>query len=209
MNSFIIDLVSNASTDIYPSNSLSSFTNFLPDQINLEGDWEVALLEASHPTLYYNISDGRFRYKQNENDNDMTLLQIPAGMYHSLNDILGAMRQSARASSSMKEIDFKWRINSISQRVEISLPNAGAGLDVKSPDLAHILGFPMSVLLLGKGPHISQYPIDIVRIHSLMIYTDIIEHGIVGNTKVPLLRSFPFLTKMRNEGIATHQFCKS
>ena len=37
MDSFTIELVSNASFNCYPNNSLSSFTNFLPEQINLKG----------------------------------------------------------------------------------------------------------------------------------------------------------------------------
>ena len=37
MDSFTIELVSNASGELFPDNTLSSFTNFLPEQVNLEG----------------------------------------------------------------------------------------------------------------------------------------------------------------------------
>ena len=43
-------------------------------------------------------------------------------------------------------------------------------------------------MLTGKGPHKSESAYDIVRIHSLMIYTDLSEYNIVGDTKAPLLR---------------------
>ena len=43
MDSFTIELVSNASFNCYPNNSLSSFTNFPPEQIHLKGEWEVAI----------------------------------------------------------------------------------------------------------------------------------------------------------------------
>ena len=62
MNSFTVELVSNASFDCYPNNTLSSFTNFLPEQINLEGEWEVAITELSYPSLYQNITDRKFFY---------------------------------------------------------------------------------------------------------------------------------------------------
>ena len=62
MNSFTVELVSNASFDCYPNNTLSSFTNFLPEQINLEGEWEVAITELSNPSLYQNITDENFFY---------------------------------------------------------------------------------------------------------------------------------------------------
>ena len=38
MDSFTVELVSNASFNCYPNNSLSSFTNFLPEQIHLKGE---------------------------------------------------------------------------------------------------------------------------------------------------------------------------
>ena len=57
MASFTIELVSNASGELFPHNTLSSFTNFLPEQLNLEGQWEVAISEVSYPSMYQNITD--------------------------------------------------------------------------------------------------------------------------------------------------------
>ena len=37
MDSFTTELVSNASGELYPDNTLSSFTNFLPEQIKFGG----------------------------------------------------------------------------------------------------------------------------------------------------------------------------
>ena len=45
MDSFTIELVSNAFLNCYPNISLIFFTNFLPEQINLKGGWEVAISE--------------------------------------------------------------------------------------------------------------------------------------------------------------------
>ena len=50
MGFFTIELVSNASFNCYPNNSLSSFTNFLQEQIHLKGEWEVAISEISSPS---------------------------------------------------------------------------------------------------------------------------------------------------------------
>ena len=58
MSSFTVELVSNASFDCYPNNTLSSFANFLPEQINLDGEWEVAITELSYPSLHQNITEG-------------------------------------------------------------------------------------------------------------------------------------------------------
>ena len=59
----------------------------------------------------------------------------------------------------------------------------------------------------GKGPHEPTFAYDIVRIHSLMIYTDIVEYNIVGDTKAPLLRCFPFISKLKSgDTVTTGQY---
>ena len=42
-------MVSNASAQLFPDNTLSSFTNFLPEQLNLEGQREVAISKITLP----------------------------------------------------------------------------------------------------------------------------------------------------------------
>ena len=58
-------------------------------------------------------------------------------------------------------------------------------------------------MLSGTGPHKPEFAYDIVRIHSLMIYTDLIEYKIVGDTKAPLLRCFLFISNLKSGDITT------
>ena len=60
MESFTMELVSNASLQLFPNNTLSSFTNFLPEQVNLDGQWEVAISEISYPSMYQNVTEWKF-----------------------------------------------------------------------------------------------------------------------------------------------------
>ena len=62
MDSFTIELVSNASAELFPDNTLSTFTNFLPEQVNLEGQWEAAISAISYPSMYQNITEGNFKF---------------------------------------------------------------------------------------------------------------------------------------------------
>ena len=93
------------------------------------------------------------------------------------------------------------------QKVEIYLANEGSGLAFFSTDLGHIFGSNVGnefgVMLRGKGPHKAKFANDIVRIHSRMIYTDLIEYKIVGDTKFPMLRCFPFILKLKSGDIIT------
>ena len=47
------------------------------------------------------------------------------------------------------------------------------------------------------GVHKPTFAHIVVRIHSLMIYSEIVEFTIAGNTKTPLLRCFPFISKLK------------
>ena len=48
-------MIWNASAQLFPDNTLSSFTNFLPEQLNLDGQLEVAISELSYPSMYQNV----------------------------------------------------------------------------------------------------------------------------------------------------------
>ena len=70
---------------------------------------------------------------------------------------------------------------------------------IQSADLSHIFGCDLEqnqteVIMKGKCPHYPQSSYDIIRIHFLMIYSDIIEYNIVGDTKTLLLRCIPFIS---------------
>ena len=99
------------------------------------------------------------------------------------------------------------KVSRRSQKVVIILANDSSGLAFCSTDLGHIfgnnVGNQFGVLMKGKGPHEPQFAYDIVRIHSLMIYSDLVEYSIVGDTKAPLLRCFPFISKLKGGDIIT------
>ena len=63
LREFTKNLVSNASMTKFPENTLSHFTTLLPQQLNLSGFWEVALVEIAWPAAIQNITYGRFKYR--------------------------------------------------------------------------------------------------------------------------------------------------
>ena len=62
MESFKIKLVSNASAQLFPDITLSSFTNILPEHLNLEGQWELAISEISYSSRYQIFTEGNIRF---------------------------------------------------------------------------------------------------------------------------------------------------
>ena len=99
------------------------------------------------------------------------------------------------------------KVSRRTQKVEIHHANEVSGLAFFSTDRGNIfrsnVGHEFGVMLRGKGPHKPEFAYDIVRIHSLIIYTDLIEYNIVGDTKAPLLRCFPFISKVNSGDIIT------
>ena len=47
-------VVSSASMNIFPENTLANFTNYFSEEVNLEGDWRVALSETIFPSRLIN-----------------------------------------------------------------------------------------------------------------------------------------------------------
>ena len=93
------------------------------------------------------------------------------------------------------------------QKVEIHLASEKSALAFFSTDLGLIFGCNVGnefcVMLRGKGPHKREFAYEIVRIHSLMIYADVIEYNIVDDTMASLLRCFPFFSKLKAGDIIT------
>ena len=87
------------------------------------------------------------------------------------------------------------------------LVNVTSGLAFCSTDLGHFfgnnVGNEFGVLMIREGPHEPEFAYDIVCIHSLMIYSDLVEYNIVGDPKAPLLRCFPFISKLKGGDIIT------
>ena len=219
MDSFTIELVSNASFNCYPNNSLSSFTNFLPEQIHLKGEWEVAISEISYPSLYQNVTEVKFTFvdgrESPEEKRKIQPMHVEPGLYPSIVDIVVAMIDKVRKRKGAQKYEYNGiyvSVDKITQKVAIHLPEDQSVFIIQSADLSHNFGCDLEqnqtgVIMKGKGPHYPQYSYDIIRIHSLMIYSDIIEHNIVGDTKTPLLRCIPFISKVKNgDIISTGQY---
>ena len=89
--------------------------------------------------------------------------------------------------------------------VELHLATERSGLAYPSTDLGQIFGSNVcnhfGIMLTEKGSHKPEFAYDIVRIHFLIIYTDLIEYNIVGDTKSPLLCCFPLMSKLEDGDI--------
>ena len=106
------------------------------------------------------------------------------------------------------EICITVKVSRRTQKVVIMLANDTSGLAFCSTDWGHIfgnnVGNQFGVLMKEKGPHEPQFAYNIVRIQSLMFYSDLVEYSIVRDTKAPLVRCFPFISKLKGGDIIAY-----
>ena len=165
MDLFTIELVSDASAQFFSDNTLNSFTNFSPEQLNLEGQGEVAISEISYPTMYQNVTEGKFMFFDKNLSTSSDFFSLEPGLYPSVTDIVEAMNTLIQERRDHRENCVTVKVSRRTQKVETYLANEGSGLAFFSTDLGHNFGSDVGnefgVKLTGKGPHKSKFAYDI------------------------------------------------
>ena len=157
--------------------------------------------------MYQNVTEGKFVFFDKKHSKSSEFHYLEPGLYPSITDIVEAMNTLVQERNNHSENCITVKVSGRMQKIEIYLANEGSGLPFLSTYLRNIFGSNVGnefgVKLRGKGPHKPESAYDLVRIHSLIIYTDLIEYNIVGDTKAPLLRCFPFISKLTAGSIIT------
>ena len=164
MDSFSNGLVSNASFYCYPNNSLDSFTSFLPEQIHLKGEWEVAISEISYPSMYQNVTERQFIFIDGRESpvekRKIQPMHFEPGLYPSFDDINVAMNDKVRKRISAQRNEYNGiyvSVEKITQKIAILLLEDQSVIIIQSADLSHIFGCDLEqnqtgVIMKGKGP---------------------------------------------------------
>ena len=161
MDLFTIELVSNASAQLFPDNTLSSFTNLLPEQLNLEGQWEVGISEIFYPSMYQNVTEENFMFSDRKFSNLSEFYYLEPGLYPSIADIVEAMNTFIQEKDNHSENCIIVKTSRRTQKVVIYFANEGCVLAPFSTDLGHIFGSNVGnefgVMLRGKKAHKPEF----------------------------------------------------
>ena len=157
--------------------------------------------------MYQNITDRKFKFFDEKLSKSTSTYNLEPGLYTSITDIVEAMNMLIQERNNHNETCITVKVSRTTQKVVIVLADDTSGLAFCSTDLGHVfgnnVGNEFGVLMIGKGPHEPEFAYDIVPIHLLMIYSDLVEYNIVGDTKPPLLRCFCFISKLKGGDIIT------
>lgn len=113
---FYIVLPSNSSMKYFPDNKTTCFTTELPEHMNLQGQWEVAISEIQFPTSFFHIKkeDGSIRYYERDRKkiedhfwSEHTVV-IPEGTYHDINHLLDTLNKNLPIVTYNENIKFEF-----------------------------------------------------------------------------------------------------
>jgi hypothetical protein len=164
----------------HPNNTVATFITELPEAIDLSGDWEVALTEITYPRPLINIEAGYAIDITQEEYGDY--IELPRGFYASLSDVVDKLNALCPDES------YRLKCNSDDDRKVTLYVPADTTLQLSSPMMS-LLGFTQSEFT-GVKRYDSNQASDLkLNFQHMYVYCDLVEHVIVGDSKVPLLRT--------------------
>ena len=150
---------------------------------------------------------GHFKFFDEKLSNSTSTYNLEPSLNTSITDIVEAMNALIQERNNHNEVCKTVKVSRRTEKVVIMLANDTSGLGFCSTDLGQIFGNNVGnefrVLKIGKDPPEREFAYHIVRIHSLMIYSNLVEYNIVGDTKAPLLSCSPFISRLKGGEIIT------
>ncbi|HSN24108.1 MAG TPA: hypothetical protein VLS45_08070 [Methylomicrobium sp.] len=189
MTHWYLTLPSNSSMNYYKENTAARYTTKLPDNVELNGEWEVALAEITYPNKMTHTINGKecsmCIYTKGDS---FTTLHLPKDKY---DDPAAFMKDFIEMKQNYFQIKYDEKTNEI--EMNCNRPYVSF---IFSDTLARMLGFDRKTFSLGNVYHGKLFAG--TDPSTMFVYCDLIEHVTVGDTRAPLLRTFG-MEKSANE----------
>jgi len=190
-NDFYMVLESNSSYKYFSSNTSSNFKIMLPQRIDLENNFEVALVEVHIPGNWNNVSQNNLYYKTYSID-----IRNNEKHFFELNKIIiSAGRYSTdeffiKLNYGLNNPDVTFAYENSSNKCSIRL-NSKIKVEL-SNNLSKILGFEMNTLINESSESAiisAKYSFNLSsQMNSIYIYCNLVENQITSDIFSPLLR---------------------
>ena len=186
---FYLTLPSNSSMNYYPDNTLAHFTTKLPQDVDLTGKWEVALVELQYPHSYYNIRTGEATMSVTVGRNaDPVIKKLHAGFYPSAKILVRSV------NALLNERKIKFGYNDVTNKVYLEVKsNCQLMMTTK---LCDMLGLEPRVFGDSPGIYYAHKTVDVHQgFYAMYVYCDIAQSVVVGDMLAPLMRTVPLKGK--------------
>ena len=183
MSRFYLTLPSNSSMNYYPENTVARYTTKLANTIELEGDWEVGLLEISTPQELVNVVDNRCYYVIYANRRYRYRVVLPAAHYRYIRPLINDMHRQQRTQTGILDgqplmIQFQYNDRKVS--FELNPGKNYEDIAVRFSDsLADILGFDDEVRYALDTTATNAVSLNTDDVFSMYVYCDLLEHVVV------------------------------
>lgn len=186
-DSFFLTLPSNSSMIDFPDNTLTHFKVKLPHTIHLEGEYECGLVDIHYPRSWYNLlcteehpCRSIVKYKQ---EGEIYKKNITAGYYGTIGELVRAVTPQANRMPYAEACRME-----VMGRVEKIKFDVMDGFEIiLDGPITRMLGFDSNhEVIYGEKAAPLSYIVD--PISQLFVYSDILSHEIIGDTRAPLLR---------------------
>ena len=193
MSDFYLTLPSNSSMDVYPDNTMANFKTRLPNRVELEGRWEVGLVEMQYPHSWYNLREDEEVIIQPVGMPELnSLVTIPAGFYPTIIHLTDRIETEITKTLNMTdEKPVLFRYDDIRNKISIRVKRRSGlhfSLDIGF-GIQRILGFDRNIIESGVTEGVLG--VDMDPLHSIYVYCDLLEPRVVGDKMVQLLRIIP------------------
>ena len=213
--------------NIFPDNTLANFRNFFNEEINLEGDWRVALSEIIFPSRINQINKNFLRtysfggYKNYQSSIPTgavsrpytgELVSIGIGSYENKEHLLKNIKESTGLPH------FSYQFDKVSvilvlyfgKNERITFPGKEIPIILGFESIPDGSGFHICYKMLDSfqmlsmteedlEPYKGDDPFDLLAGKQLIfVYTDTVEYQYVGDTKAPLIRVIDSKQRLKN-----------
>ena len=182
------------------------FYKILTEQLNLEGQKEVATSEISYPSMYQNATEGKYMFFDQKRSKPSEIYSMEPHLYPLTTDRVEVIKEFIQKHQNHSKICMSTGISKNVKSWDL-LCNCRIWSRIFSTDLGHMFemnsGKEFILMWSGTRPHDPRFAHDFVPIHSLRMYTDLIEYNSSSDTKAPLLRFSPFNSELKPEDVKT------
>ena len=227
---FTVHVISSASMQIFKSNTLASFRNFLNYEIHISGDWSVALSEIIFPTKFENVVEGEFiafslkEYEEaTKKAAEANVISRPykgsklgfiPGTFDNVNQLLALNERTAGVPHfSFREIRNSGKYEILFGKLELitflskEIPSI-LGFEGVPDGNGILIGYKMNTTAekLMKSDETEAYygelPADLLAgKHLIFVYANIIEYQYVRDAKAHLLRVIGSKQRLKNGSV--------
>jgi hypothetical protein len=218
MEHFYVTLPSNSSEQIYGKQPMCKFKTHLAKSLELDvEEWEVGLAEFIYPHTWHNIAKTKLMVKYLEKNVWVWVEEdIPSAYYRTPYDLIGVLNESVNKMLRNQKNNIHFVYNE-HERKFLACVSKGYAVHF-SAQLSIALGLGDGASTLAGqsetenterhffGEKIkAPFTVDLNRgLHTMFIYSDIVQHQLVGDVNVPLLRTIPVTGE--NGDVIVHAF---